>query len=97
MGPCIRLTQGDALYGKEFEVKLKEKVSNLLEQRNASKFPLMVVTSIVYPCNFGCPNCPYTDENSDLRQFYREKNKAERLPRVLWEQDCRRVENSEVI
>ena len=23
---------------------------------------------IVYPCNFGCPNCPYTDENSDLRK-----------------------------
>ena len=71
------------MHGKEFEVRLKKKVTNLLEQRNASKFPLMVVTSIVLR-NFGCPNCPYTDENSDLRQFYRE-NKAERLPRVLWD------------
>lgn len=44
----------------------------------------MVVTSIVYPCNFGCPNCPYTDDNSDLRKFYRENN-ADRLPRVLWD------------
>ena len=59
-------------------------MSNLLEERNASKFPLMVVTSIVYPCNFGCPNCPYTDENSDLRKFYRD-NKADRLPRILWD------------
>ena len=56
-----------------------------LESRDASKFPLMVVTSIVYPCNFGCPNCPYTDENSDLRKFYREHN-GDRLPKRLWDQ-----------
>ena len=55
-----------------------------LVHRDASAFPLMVVTSIVYPCNFGCPNCPYTDENSDLRKFYRE-NKADKLPRILWD------------
>lgn len=55
-----------------------------LESRDASEFPLMVVTSIVYPCNFGCPNCPYTDENSDLRVFYR-KNNGDRLPRQLWD------------
>ena len=24
----------------------------------------MIVLSIIYPCNFGCPNCPYTDGNS---------------------------------
>jgi len=55
-----------------------------LESRDASEFPLMVVTSIVYPCNFGCPNCPYTDENSDLRVFYR-KNDGDKLPRELWD------------
>ncbi len=56
----------------------------LLTHRDASAFPLMVVVSIVYPCNFGCPNCPYTDENSDLRKFYK-ANKADRLPRILWD------------
>ena len=34
----------------------------------------MVVMSIIYPCNFGCPNCPYTDGNSEIRTFYRERN-----------------------
>ena len=33
----------------------------------------MVVISIIYPCNFGCPNCPYTDGNSEIRRFYRER------------------------
>jgi hypothetical protein len=55
-----------------------------LETRDASEFPLMVVTSIVYPCNFGCPNCPYTDDNSDLRVFYR-MNGGDRLPVELWD------------
>src|SRR5271170_1887713 len=49
----------------------------------AEEFPLMVVLSIVYPCNFGCPNCPYTDGNSTIRTFYR-KNQGERLPVNLW-------------
>ena len=57
---------------------------NLLEKRDASEFPLMVVVSIVYPCNFGCPNCPYTDENSDLRKFYRDNN-ADKISRLLWD------------
>lgn len=59
-------------------------MADLLQQRSAVQFPLMVVTSIVYPCNFGCPNCPYTDENSDLRTFYRE-NKADRISRRIWD------------
>jgi len=59
-------------------------MSSLLDERSATEFPLMVVTSIVYPCNFGCPNCPYTDENSDLRKFYRE-NKADRISRTVWD------------
>ena len=36
----------------------------------AEEFPLMTVISIIYPCNFGCPFCPYTDENSDLRKSF---------------------------
>lgn len=49
----------------------------------AEEFPLMVVISVIYPCNFGCPNCPYTDGNSELRKFYREAG-AELLPVELW-------------
>jgi pyruvate-formate lyase-activating enzyme len=44
----------------------------------------MVVISIIYPCNFGCPNCPYTDGNSDIRKFYRERN-GDLFPVALWE------------
>ena len=43
----------------------------------------MIVVSIIYPCNFGCPLCPYTDENSDLRRFYRERG-GDFLPVDLW-------------
>ena len=43
-------------------------------RRGAEEFPLMVVLSIIYPCNFGCPNCPYTDANSEIRRFYRERD-----------------------
>jgi MoaA/NifB/PqqE/SkfB family radical SAM enzyme len=43
----------------------------------------MVVISIIYPCNFGCPNCPYTDGNSELRRFYREHH-GDLLPVALW-------------
>ena len=49
----------------------------------AEVFPLMVVTSIVYPCNFACPNCPYTDGNSEIRRFYR-KHRGEAIPETLW-------------
>ena len=43
----------------------------------------MVVISIIYPCNFGCPNCPYTDANSEIRQFYHQRN-ADLFPVPLW-------------
>jgi len=43
----------------------------------------MVVISIIYPCNFGCPNCPYTDGNSEIRQFYHERQ-ADLFPEELW-------------
>jgi MoaA/NifB/PqqE/SkfB family radical SAM enzyme len=52
-------------------------------RQGAEEFPLMVVISIIYPCNFGCPNCPYTDTNSAIRQFYREK-KGDLFPVELW-------------
>ncbi len=49
----------------------------------AEEFPLMVVISIIYPCNFGCPNCPYTDTNSPIRVFYHERH-ADLFPVDLW-------------
>jgi MoaA/NifB/PqqE/SkfB family radical SAM enzyme len=50
----------------------------------AEEFPMMVVLSIIYPCNFGCPNCPYTDSNSPIRKFYHEQ-KGDIMPVKLWE------------
>src|SRR5438552_2598481 len=50
----------------------------------AEQFPLMVVMSIIYPCNFGCPSCPYTDGNSEIRRFYRERN-GNFFPVPLWQ------------
>lgn len=49
----------------------------------AEEFPLMIVMSIIYPCNFGCPMCPYTDGNSDIRKFYRERD-GDLFPVDLW-------------
>lgn len=53
-------------------------------REKAVEFPLMIILSVIYPCNFGCPNCPYSDGNSDLRKFYRER-KGDFLPEVLWQ------------
>ena len=50
----------------------------------AEEFPLMVIISIIYPCNFGCPMCPYTDGNSEIRKFYRERG-GELFPVKLWQ------------
>src|SRR5262245_27090240 len=52
-------------------------------RRGAEEFPLMVVISIIYPCNYGCPNCPYTDGNSEIRQFYHLRN-GDLFPVPLW-------------
>jgi len=49
----------------------------------AEEFPLMIVVSIIYPCNYGCPNCPYTDGNSEIRQFYHQRN-GDLFPVPLW-------------
>ena len=52
-------------------------------RRGAEEFPLMVVISIIYPCNFGCPNCPYTDANSEIRRFYHERD-GDLFKEALW-------------
>ena len=52
-------------------------------RQGALDHPMMIVVSTVYPCNFGCPMCPYTDGNSEIRQFYHERN-ADRFPQELW-------------
>lgn len=49
----------------------------------AEAFPLMVVLSIIYPCNYGCPMCPYTEGNSELRRYYHEHD-GDLLPEALW-------------
>jgi MoaA/NifB/PqqE/SkfB family radical SAM enzyme len=48
----------------------------------------MIVVSVIYPCNFGCPMCPYTDSNSEIRQFYREHN-GDLFPEELWNRIAR--------
>jgi MoaA/NifB/PqqE/SkfB family radical SAM enzyme len=57
-------------------------------RKAAEEFPLMVVMSIIYPCNFGCPMCPYTDGNSEIRQFYGERD-GDLFPVKLWESIAR--------
>ena len=49
----------------------------------AEDFPLMVVIAVIYPCNFGCPMCPYTDGNSAIRAHYRERG-GDLLSASLW-------------
>ena len=44
---------------------------------------MMLVISLLYPCNLGCPCCPYTDGNSTIRRFYRERG-GDYLPVELW-------------
>lgn len=38
------------------------------------EFPDMVVLAVAYPCNAHCPNCPYIEENSDIRLKYADAN-----------------------
>src|SRR5262245_35653455 len=49
----------------------------------AFEFPMQIVLSVVYPCNLGCPFCPYTDGNSDIRQFYKSQD-ADLVPEWLF-------------
>ena len=75
-----RATENMASYRlKEDDYAVREK---------AFEFPLMIILSIIYPCNFGCPNCPYSDGNSELRQFYKSQ-KGDFMPVPLWEKIAR--------
>src|ERR1044071_5526754 len=47
---------------------------DFLVRQRAHEFPLMIILSMIYPCNFGCPNCPYSDGNSEIRKFYRDRH-----------------------
>lgn len=66
-------------------VSMQKAASNKFSglRKNAQYFPMMIVISTVYPCNFGCPNCPYSEGNSDLRTIYKEKG-GDYLPEELW-------------
>jgi MoaA/NifB/PqqE/SkfB family radical SAM enzyme len=52
-------------------------------RRGAEEFPLMVVIAVIYPCNMGCPFCPYTDGNSEIRRFYHDRG-GDLLPVEMW-------------
>jgi pyruvate-formate lyase-activating enzyme len=52
-------------------------------RKSAKRYPMMIVLSTVYPCNFGCPNCPYSEGNSDLRVAYKSEG-GDYLPEQLW-------------
>lgn len=47
------------------------------------EYPWMIIISIIYPCNLGCPFCPYTDGNSELRKFYHDRD-GDLIPVELW-------------
>jgi MoaA/NifB/PqqE/SkfB family radical SAM enzyme len=49
----------------------------------AEEFPLQIIIATIYPCNLGCPLCPYTDGNSEIRKFYHENN-ADIFPPALF-------------
>ena len=68
---------------KQSADKFKIHDDDFVVRSRAHEFPLMIILSIVYPCNFGCPNCPYTDGNSELRKFYHER-KGDYFPVELW-------------
>jgi len=52
-------------------------------RKSAKRYPMMIVLATVYPCNFGCPNCPYSEGNSDLRVAYKAEG-GDYLPEQLW-------------
>ncbi|MGE0763257.1 MAG: radical SAM/SPASM domain-containing protein [Bdellovibrionales bacterium] len=68
---------------KQVETSYRLHDDDYLVRQKAHEFPLMIILALVYPCNFGCPNCPYSDGNSTLRKFYHD-NKADLFPVELW-------------
>jgi methionyl-tRNA formyltransferase/MoaA/NifB/PqqE/SkfB family radical SAM enzyme len=81
----IRLEGGEALVGAVLGEKVMATVTSCkgggqgqiahtresygLEE-GAEEFPRMIVLAVAYPCNAKCPNCPYTEGNSDIRKHY---------------------------
>jgi methionyl-tRNA formyltransferase/MoaA/NifB/PqqE/SkfB family radical SAM enzyme len=65
--------------GRHTPFAVKESTSGALYDRawpdpeeftRYTEFPDMVVLAVAYPCNAYCPNCPYTPENSAIREKY---------------------------
>lgn len=54
----------------------------------AHEFPLQIIIATIYPCNLGCPLCPYTDGNSDIRKFYHDHD-ADLFPPELFKKIAR--------
>lgn len=52
-------------------------------RKDATEYPMMLVIATVYPCNFGCPNCPYSEDNSSLRKTYSDLG-GDYFPVELW-------------
>ena len=63
--------------------QFKENQRFLKLRKSAKHYPMMIVISTVYPCNFGCPNCPYSENNSNLREVYKDQG-GDYLPQDLW-------------
>lgn len=57
-------------------------------RKQGKHYPMMIVISTVYPCNFGCPNCPYSEENSELRSEYQKLN-GDYISQELWNKIAR--------
>jgi radical SAM protein with 4Fe4S-binding SPASM domain len=62
-------------------MKMHIKISNIKEtsqqipeyglRPEAEEFPMMLVLSVIYPCNAKCPHCPYT--NSNIRDDFKDQ------------------------
>lgn len=64
--------------------EFKDNQKFLQYRKAAKRYPMMIVISTVYPCNFGCPNCPYSENNSSLRIVYKEAG-GDYFPQALWD------------
>ena len=51
-------------------IQMPDKKAQYGLREGAKEYPMMLVLSVVYPCNALCPHCPYT--NSNIRDEYRD-------------------------
>ena len=65
------------------QAQYKENQKYVSLRKQAKHYPMMIVISTVYPCNFGCPNCPYSEGNSELRSDYQKLN-GDYISESLW-------------